>query len=114
MSKIAISIATPTRSLEAIELIRAVVGLSIDSIVSKLFSGKEGIFFYGELFLNDHPEMDKNIRALLSGLTNLGIEPFIMEISEHESWGDVEDVNSVTISVEELMGMLDDARGKFF
>ena len=113
MSKIAISIATPTRSLEAVKLIRAVVGLSIDSIASKLSSGKEGIFFCGELFLNDHPEVDHNIRALLSGLISLGLEPFVMEIQGHESWCDVEDVNSVRISVEELIGVLDDATGKY-
>lgn len=114
MSKIAISIATPTRSLEAVKLIRAVVGLSIDSIASKLSCGKKGIFFCGELFLNDHPEVDHDIRALLSGLTSLGLEPFVMEISEYESWDEVEDVDSIRISVKELIGGLDDAAGRYF
>ncbi|MFZ6874004.1 hypothetical protein ACO0LF_18250 [Undibacterium sp. Di27W] len=113
MSKISISIATPARSLEAVSLIRAVVGLSIDSIFSRLARGKEGVFFCAELFLNDHPEVDKNIRTLLSGLIMLGLEPFIMEISEHEAWGDVQDFNSVRISAVELIGMLDEASGKF-
>ena len=107
MSKIAISLDTPTSDLQVVKLIREITALSLSSIKSRLKKGHLGIFYTTELFLNDHKDRDSEIRLLVNGLRNLGVNLFIMELTSDESWADVKDVNDFRISATELISILD-------
>ncbi|MET1257439.1 hypothetical protein [Aliikangiella maris] len=113
MSKISISTAKPESNVSALKVIKDVTGLSIDSVRSRLSDGKRGVFYTTELFLNDHKEKEAQIRKLISELSKLGIELFIMEVEHDENWADVHDFDSIRISTAELLNMLDENTDKF-
>lgn len=107
MSKISISLAVPTNDVRAIKLIRDVTKISLSSIKSRLQKGKKGVFYTTELFLNDHPQKDLEIRMLVSGFYELGLELFVMELLEDEFWEDVDEFENYQISSNELISLLD-------
>lgn len=113
MSKISISVEKPCNNIEAAKLLHKSIGIPLVSAKKKLEKGKTGVFYTTELFLNDHKQKDKEIRAIISGLEALAIKPFIMEIAYDESWSDVDDMDKVRISVQELMNTLDDSKDDF-
>ena len=111
MSKIAISVAEPCHNPQAISLVRSVTGLGFASIRQQLAAGKTGIFYTAELYMNNHLEVDQQLRKLIAGFEKLGIAMFIMEIAYEQFWQEVyqqiEDLDEVSISTNELLGLLD-------
>ncbi len=114
MSKISISAACPTDSIEAIKLIHQITGLSLKSTRERLAEGLTGIFYTTELFLNDHLSKDAEIRKLLDGLEKFGVDPFIMELLPDEKWQNVQDFNKYRINVATLLNILNEAKGRYF
>ena len=110
MSKISISCSKPCKNLKAIQLVKKVTGISIGSIKERFSYGKSGIFYTTELFLNDNEERDREIRELIDGFSNLGIDLFIIEIAYNENWKDITDFESARISEETLLNILDSAK----
>ncbi|MFZ6779234.1 hypothetical protein ACO0LD_20595 [Undibacterium sp. Ji83W] len=113
MSKISIAVAEPCHNINAVKLIREVTGIALISIEKKLATGKAGSFYIAELFLNDHVEIDRNIRLLINGLEKLGLPIFVAEIAYDESWGNIANLDDVRISADDLIAELDNAKGQF-
>ncbi|MFZ6708843.1 hypothetical protein [Undibacterium sp. TC9W] len=113
MSRISIAVADPCHNINAIKLIREVTGIALISIEKRLAAGKAGSFYTAELFLNDHVEVDRNIRLLVNGLEKLGLPVFVAEIAYNESWENIANLDDVRISADELIAELDNAKGQF-
>lgn len=107
MSKISIALDNPTSDLKVVKLIREITGLSLSSIKSRLQKGHTGIFYTTELFLNDHKDRESEIRSIVNGLTTLGVDLFVMELSSNESWEDVTEFEKFRIPTKELISLLD-------
>lgn len=107
MSKISISAAIPSDSVQAAKLIHDVTRVSLASARERLKKGKRGVFYCAELFLNDHLERDGEIRRLVSGLEDLGLELFVMEITHDQLWENVNNHDEYRISTRELISLLD-------
>lgn len=113
MSKISIAVAEPCHNINAVKLIREVTGIALISIEKRLAAGKAGPFYTAELFLNDHVEVDRNIRLLINGLEKLGLSIFVAEIAYDESWENIANLDDVRISADDLIVELDNAKGQF-
>jgi hypothetical protein len=113
MSKISISAASFVVSAPLALLIHRITKLSLTSAVKRLSEGRKGIFYSAELFLNDHPQREREILELLDGMRREGVEPFIMEIGPDESWGDVVDWDAQRITETQLRNVLNEAHGRY-
>ncbi len=106
MSKISISLEQPTDDLSAIKLVRELTGISIASVRSRLKQGSRGIIYTTQLFLNDHVERDREIRKIVCDMEAAGYRLFVMELSDDQSWDDVDDFDAYRISTTELISLL--------
>ena len=113
MSKISISLKKPSNNLDLVKGIHKILGIPLSTISRFIAKGKLGVFYTTELFLNDHPQKEREIRNILQCLENLKIEPFIMEIAHDEAWENVKDFNSFEISKDELVNTLNRAKDNF-
>lgn len=100
MSKICLSIANSSDSIDFLKLIHKVVGSAVGLIGKQLAEGRSGVFYIAELFLNDHVIRDAEIIELISGLDNFNIETFIMEIASDENLASIGDFDACCISLE--------------
>lgn len=110
MSKISMSVAQPTSDLAAAKLIRQVTGFSFSSIIGCLQNGSAGIFYKAELFLNDHLDKEEEIRELLHGFHNLGLEVCIMEFPFDEKQIDVKNFEKYRIHESDLINILNETK----
>lgn len=115
MPKISISTAEPTKNLAATKYLHQSLGHTLSNASKMLASGKCGVFFKCQLFMNDHVEHDKKIRGIIEFFTKQNIELCIIEINDDTSWTDVnfENPGKLEISKNLLINMLNDARGSF-
>jgi hypothetical protein len=113
MSKISMSVALPNNSLEIAKILHDELGFSYLSAQQFLSKGKFGVFFTTELFLNDHAEKDRQIRAPINKLLKVKTELFRMEISIDKQWKTVSDFDQFRISTDELIAKLDRAPSEF-
>lgn len=107
MSKISISLAMPSNNLDAVKLIHKVTGLPLGVAKEKISMGEKGVFYSTELFLNDHVTRDKEIRALIHGFHEIGLDLYIAEIPYDQDWDAAVDIGR--IDEEILENMLDSA-----
>lgn len=109
--KITISSKTATEKIEAIKLVRSVTGCALSTAKRQLALGKTGFFYTTEFFMNDFPERAEEIRALVRGFTELGLELFIIEIGYNENWADVDmdNLEKYEVSSEEVMNTIDNS-----
>lgn len=110
MSKVRISTKLPSSDLNAIKLVRSETKQSLGRIRQAL--AKAQPFYSADLFLNDHVLRAQEIRALLLGFSELGLELSVEELAAGLSWEDTEsDVHAITPEV--LLSILDGAEGDF-
>lgn len=113
MSKISISVENPTNNLDAVKLIHKVTGIPLTQAKERISEGRTGVFYSAELFLNDHPSRDGEIRALLEGFRRLGIPLFIAEISYDQDWCDVVDLDAARMEDDVLKNILDRTKDRY-
>lgn len=67
------------------------------------------IIFKGELFLNDHPEKAKCLRASISALQTGGIEPVLWENADYDD----PDAEPEPSEIDYILNVLENADGDF-
>lgn len=108
MPKVMVSVQQPSSRVEVISLVRSVTGLSLKSVVERLAAGCAGWFWVADFFHGDHDERAAEFRKLVSGLRDLGVEPFVVRVRSHSQWSEVQnDINAFAVSPESVLEMLD-------
>ena len=117
MSKISISVAEPilneNQASKLVFSLSRCLGLSLADVKMKLNSGRNDYLYRTELYLNNHVEVDKEIRELLSILKHYKVAPYILEILYNENWDKPIDLKTSLISAEDLIGILDSSKGEY-
>lgn len=108
MPKIMVSVREPTSRVDVISLVRSVTGLSLKSVMQRLAAGRTGWLLVADFFKGDHDERVAEFRKLVSGLRDLGVEPFVVRVRSHSQWSEVQaDLNAFAVSPESVLEMLD-------
>ncbi|MCD5989320.1 hypothetical protein KDX30_15585 [Pseudomonas sp. CDFA 553] len=104
MPKISISCSNPVKDIEATKFLHKTLGWALGSASNMLAMGERGFFYTCQLYLSDHMEHDKKIRAIIAFFQRKKIPLTIIEIDDDEDWGSVDpsDLDDLKIS-EELM-----------
>jgi hypothetical protein len=89
MPKLRISVSKPTRNLKATELVRRITGLGVSSAAKRLAEGPSGWLMTADLHKGDHLERASDTRAMIEGLTALGITPYILYAAGSTPWDEV-------------------------
>ncbi|MDH5638174.1 MAG: hypothetical protein OEZ04_06750 [Nitrospinota bacterium] len=113
MSKIVIAANQPAAKLGLVKAVRDVTGEPLSEIAMKLKIGKTAPIYMAELFLNDHPRRDMEIRALLNAFDAHGVEPYILELLRGETRDVVKNPESARMDKDVLLNILDESIGSF-
>ncbi len=116
MSKIRICVKNKKPGLKIcspeVQFIRRVSsGGDLNDAVDRIADGK--YFYEAMLYMNDHVDVDEDIREIIEGLDSLGLGSRILEILYDEEWDDLADENQAEISQQVLLNMLDGAVGNY-
>jgi len=111
LSKIVIAANHPVAKLDLVKAVRDVTGEPLSEIAMKLKIGNNAPIYMAELFLNDHPRRDGEIRALLNAFDAHGVEPYILELLPGETRDGVKDPESARIDRDILLNILDESLG---
>lgn len=117
MSKISIANEIPLppnkQDAQLLMALKKVTGLGLTDIKERLAQGKAAHLLRAELFLNDHVEVDSQMREMLAILNAHHISSYILEIRSTETWDDPPDPERAIISEEVLINLLNTAKDKF-
>jgi hypothetical protein len=113
MSTISIALAQPGTSLQAAWLIQKVTGMPLGLAQRHLANGPAGIFYCAELFLNDHPHRDHEIRTLIEGFRSLDIALRILDTHSAVDRAAEDTADTFCISAAALKNLLDEAKGQY-
>jgi hypothetical protein len=113
MSTISIALAHPDTSLQAAWLVHKVTGIPLALAQRHLANGPAGIFYCAELFLNDHPNRDREIRTLIEGFRSLGIELRILDTYSAMAPAAGDSADTFCISAAVLENLLNEAKGQY-
>jgi|GEM_PF-6826456 len=109
MAKIGIGVAERVDNAKAAAAFSKITGLGVSTILKTFHAPRQLLFFCGELYMNDHPRVSRNIIAVLEVCNAHEIRPFIIEIGHDEAW---EDVNlsdpNVQITPASLRNLIDE------
>ncbi|NLS14490.1 hypothetical protein HGP28_16610 [Vibrio sp. SM6] len=115
MSKIAIAVKHRKEGMKIfhpeVQFIRHAAGVDYQKAKDIISSGAP--FYFAELYMNDHVDIDEEIREILQKLNELGLGARILEIMYDESWEDLNDENDALLDEQVLINMLDEAVGDF-
>ncbi len=115
MSKIAIGIKIPKPGLKIFhpEVQLVCRTASVNYQEAKVILAEGGIFYRTQLFMNDHVDVDEDIRGVLEEIEDLDIEPVFYELDYSLDWDDVKYNDADIISKSSLINILDEASGQF-
>lgn len=100
MPKISISCSIPVKDIEATKFLHKNLGWGLSSASRMLMMGEKGFFYTCQLYLSDHTEHDKKIRAVINFFQSKNIPLNILEIGDNEDWGEI-DPNSDFLKITE-------------
>ncbi|MBN6717153.1 hypothetical protein [Pseudomonas capsici] len=89
MPKISISCSIPVKDIEATKFLHKNLGWGLSSASRMLMLGEKGFFYTCQLYLSDHLEHDKKIRAIIDFFHKKNIPLTILEIGDDDDWGDI-------------------------
>ncbi|BAV72283.1 hypothetical protein PCAU_0074 [Pseudomonas chlororaphis subsp. aurantiaca] len=101
MPKISISCSIPVKDIEVTKFLHKTLGWALGSASNMLAMGEKGFFYTCQLYLSDHMEHDKKIRAIISFFQSKNIPLTIIEIADDENWGSVDPNNLNDIKINE-------------
>ncbi|MCU0118167.1 hypothetical protein N8H74_07870 [Pseudomonas sp. B2M1-30] len=101
MPKISISCSNPIKDVEATKFLHKTLGWAVGSASNMLAMGEKGFFYTCQLYLSDHMEHDKKIRAIIKFFQSKNIPLTIIEIGDDEDWGSVDPSNLDDIKISE-------------
>ncbi|WDG73191.1 hypothetical protein [Pseudomonas chlororaphis] len=101
MPKISISCSSPIKDIETTKFLHKTLGWALGSASNMLAMGEKGFFYTCQLYLSDHMEHDKKIRAIISFFQSKSIPLTIIEIADDEDWGSVDPDNLDEIKINE-------------
>lgn len=109
MSKISISVASPTTDDAATNFLHQQLGWGISNSSKMLAMGKAAVFFTCQLYLSDHNKKAKTIKKIISFFQKQHIDLCIIKIAASEDWNNIDMLNSrhLEISGSDLIQLLE-------
>jgi hypothetical protein len=104
MSKIVVKVENVTRLVDIMPAIRKITGLGISEVRQCIESGQPLVEFL--LYYNDHDEIARRLRGLMTALPQLGARLRLFEIDEGEEFGALPNASAYEISSDVLKNIL--------
>ncbi len=117
MSKISISVETAipkeAQNSKLVFALHKSIRQPIQNIKDILSQGQESYLYRTELFMNNHVEVDNEIREILNILEQFQVVPYILEFIYKNDCVDPIDKDLCHISKQELLNILNDSGGNY-
>jgi hypothetical protein len=110
MPKILLVANQGSTSPQLISALRVSTGRSLADLQAAMKAGRP--FFAGELFMNDHVEIDKQLRGIIQAFHSFGATMEVYELQPNEDF-DACPREVCRIDVATLLNILDQASGKY-
>jgi hypothetical protein len=107
VSKVSLSVASPTSALAAVRLVHRVLGVSLADAKAALAGGPDVPVYRAALFLNDFDDVRRDLLALVDGFEQLGIALVIHELAHDAPWEHADRGDATRISAEVLRNILE-------
>ena len=104
MPKIVVKVENVTRLADVMPTIRKITGLGISEAKQRIESGRPLIEFL--LYYNDHDEIARRLRELLTAIPQLGARLRLFELDEGEEFGALPNASAYEISSGVLKNIL--------
>ncbi|MFJ2710773.1 hypothetical protein ACIOZM_07750 [Pseudomonas sp. NPDC087346] len=115
MTKIIITVASPTTDVEAAKFLHQRFKMSLIGSQNKLAMGDKGIFYTCKLFGNDHVQREKEIRELLDFFKQKAIDLLLLQIDDDQDEAnlDMNNLSQYLVPSNELLNVLDSSAGLY-